>query len=49
MDGTNPPPGIPEFIPNNNGEDFAVKIGSKRKINSQEPRKKKQGLRSFIF
>jgi len=42
-DGPNPPPGMPEFIPNDNGDDFAVKVGAKRKISSQEKRTK-QGL-----
>jgi len=43
--GDGPPPeGIPEFVPNNNGDDFAVKVGSKRKVNA-ESRKKKQGLK----
>jgi hypothetical protein len=42
-DGPNPPPGIPEFIPDEKGDDTAVKIGSKRKINAQQ-KKKKQGL-----
>lgn len=45
--GTDSPHGIPEFIPEEDGEDFAVKIGYRRKITSQE-RNKKQGLQVLM-
>ena len=43
--GDGPPPeGIQEFMPNNHGEDYAVKVGARRKINAQQ-KKNKQGLK----
>lgn len=41
--GIEPPPGLPEFIPNSNGEDLAVKIEAKKRSMSQT-KKTKQGI-----
>jgi hypothetical protein len=35
--------GLPEFIPNENGSDFAVKIGAKKKT-AEQAKRKKQGI-----
>lgn len=42
-DGHEPPDGQPQFIPNEEGQDLAVKVGTSKKTSAKE-QKKKQGL-----